>query len=243
MDARAMDPHGSALRAFFEGDATAELVLVRDDGLASPIPAGYFFREPSAFSKIERAAIDRCRGHVLDVGAGTGLHSLALQALGRRVTAIDVSPQCVAIMVARGVGTAECANVFDYRGGLFDTLLLMGHGVGMVETLAGLDRFLPRAGELLAVGGQVLLDSLDVRAATDPGNLAYLEANRAAGRYVGEIRLYGELRGVRGPAFGWLMVDPETLADHAARAGWQCEVVVAREAGDYLARLTRASDP
>jgi SAM-dependent methyltransferase len=238
MDPNAMEPHGAALRAYLEGDAGAELILRRDDGQEGRLPVGHFFRQPSAFTPIEEAAIARCRGHVLDVGAGTGLHSLVLQQQGFRVTAIDVSPQAVEVMARRGVRDVQVAHLFEYQGGPFDTVLLMGHGIGMVETLAGLDRFLAHARGLLSGEGQVLLDSLDVGVTTDPKNLAYQEANRRAGRYIGEVRLHFEYQGQKGPPCGWLHVDAETLQEHAARAGWKCEVILAAAGGDYLARLT-----
>jgi hypothetical protein len=117
---------------------------------------------------------------------------------------------------------------------------MLGHGIGMTETIVGLGRFLRHARGLLAPGGQLLLDSLDVRATQDPAHLAYHEALRRAGRYVGEIRMQFEFRGVAGPFCGWLQVDGETLAAQARTAGWTCEVVVQDARGDYLARLAPA---
>jgi SAM-dependent methyltransferase len=238
MGPKAMEPYGAAL-AYFAGNTGAVLIVHREDGQTTQLPVSYFFRPPSAFTPIEEAAIARCGGHVLDVGAGTGLHSLVLQQRGFRVTAIDVSPQAVEVMARRGVEDVHCADLFEYQGGPFDTVLMMGHGIGMVETLAGLDRFLARARGLLSEKGQVLLDSLDVRGTTDPKNLAYQDANRRAGRYIGEVRLHFEYQGQKGPPCGWLHVDRETLQEHAAKAGWECEVIRAAASGDYLARLTR----
>lgn len=239
MDPKAMDPFGTALLAYFEGDTAAELIIRRDDGQEIPLPVGHFFRDPSGFTPIENAAMDRCLGHVLDVGAGTGLHSLVLQQRGLPVTAIDISPHAVNIMKRRGLTDVQCADIFEFQGGRFDTLLMMGHGIGMVETIAGLDRFLAHAQELLSDDGQVLLDSLDVRNTDDPGNLAYHQANRQAGRYSGEIRLQSEFRGDKGLYCGWLQVDPETLKEHAKSAGWRCEVVLQEESGDHLTRLDK----
>jgi SAM-dependent methyltransferase len=238
MDPKAIDPHGAALLAYLKGDAGAELILRRDDGREGRLPVSHFFRQPSAFTPLEQAALEHCLGHVLDVGAGTGLHSLVLQERGFRVTAIDVSSGAVEIMAQRGVLDVQCADFFEYRGGPFSTILMLGHGIGMVETLAGLDRFLAHAHGLLAEGGQVLLDSLDVRNTDDPKNLAYHEANRRAGRYIGEIRLQFEYKGRKGPYCGWLHVDAGTLTEHAARAGWTLEVMIEKDGGDYLARLT-----
>ena len=239
MDPKVMDPFGMALIAYFEGDLNAEMIIRRDDGREIPLPVAFFFRDPAEFTPLENAALAHCAGHVLDVGAGTGLHSLVLQQRGLTVTAIDISPHAVNIMRQRGLADVRCADVFEFHGGVFDTLLMMGHGIGMVETISGLDRFLAYAHRLLSKTGQVLLDSLDVRTTDDPGNLAYHEANRQAGRYLGEIRIQSEFRGEKGPFGGWLQVDAETLRAHAASAAWHAEVVQREESGDYLARLTK----
>jgi SAM-dependent methyltransferase len=239
MDPKAMYPFGLALLAYAEGNTRAELIIRRDDGQETPVPVSLFFREPAKFTPIDKAAIAHCTGHVLDVGAGSGLHSVVLRDKGLAVTAIDISPHAVEVMKRRGLPDVHCADVFNFQAGPFDTLLMLGHGIGMVENIAGLDRFLALAPDLLAERGQVLLHSLDVRLTDDPGNLAYHEANRKAGRYVGEIRLQSEFDGQKGPYCGWLHVDPETLTEHAEAAGWRCEVIHQEDCGDYLVRLTR----
>lgn len=233
-----MIPQGLAMRAYAEGDHSAQLLIRRDDGNEAWLPVAHAFRSPEEFSTIERAALDRCHGHVLDIGAGTGLHALALQTRGITVTAIDIDQHVTDVMRRRGVHDVHCADVFSFEGGPFDVMVMLGHGIGVVETLAGLDRFLARARTLAAPGGVLLVHSLDVRRSEAPEHVAYHDANRRAGRYVGEVRMQLEFAGQCGPMCGWLHVDGATLAQHAARAGWQCEIVVAEESGDYLASLT-----
>jgi SAM-dependent methyltransferase len=240
MDPNALIPHGLAMLGYFQGNSAAQLIVRRDDGVEHSVPVSHFFRPPAEFSPIELAALERCKGHVLDIGAGTGLHSVVMQSRGRMVTAIDLSPQAVEIMVKRGMRDVHCADVFRYRGGPFDTLLMLGHGIGLVEDLPGLKRFLARAHQLTRSDGQLLVDSLDVRQTDDPRNLAYHEANRRAGHYVGATRLQFEYEGQSGPYCGWLHVDPETLRQQAEQAGWECEIILEQESGDYLARLTRS---
>lgn len=236
-----MAPFGDALRAFAEGDTDAELFMHRDDGLSVSLPARHFFRPPSEFTRLETLALGRCAGRVLDCGAGAGPHSLVLQERGLSVTAIDLSREAVEVMTRRGVRDARHADVASFRGGPFDTVLLLGHTIGLVETVDGLDAFLHGLQALVADGGQVVLDSVDVRATDDPVNLAYHEVNRRTGRYVGEIRDALEFRGVKGPVHGWLQVDEETLAEHAARAGWSCEVLLTEPNGEALFRLSRGT--
>jgi hypothetical protein len=115
---------------------------------------------------------------------------------------------------------------------------MLGHGIGMTETLAGLDRFLIHARRLTAADGRLLVTSLDARWSDAPEHVAYREANRRAGRYVGEIRMQVEFAGEAGPYCGWLHVDPDTLAQHAAATGWTCAILYSEDSGDYLACLT-----
>ena len=242
MDPAAMIPFGVALAACAAGDQTSTLVLRRDDGHEGRLPMIHFFRGEEAFTGLELAALARCAGHVLDIGTAAGSHALALQRRGLRVTAIDICPQAVAIAASRGVSDARRADVMSFAGGPFDTLLMLGHGIGMVETMAGLGGFLTTAGSLLAPGGQLLLDSMDAAATADPVHLAYHQANRRAGRYHGEIRMQFEFRSRTGPYCAWLQVDAETLADEAAARGWRCDVISRGPNGDYLARLAKDSD-
>ena len=94
----------------------------------------------------------------MDVGAGTGLHSRVLQQKGLPITAIDINPHAVSIMRQQDLMDVHCTDIFEFQGGRFDTLLMMGHGIGVVETIAGLDRFLAYAHDLLSEDGQVTLD-------------------------------------------------------------------------------------
>lgn len=238
MDPDSMVPHGLALQAYFAGDDGAQILVRRDDGLEVFLPASVFFRSPDDFWPIETMALEHCRGHVLDIGAGSGVHSLFLESEGRSVTALDISPEAVGIMIERGLSDVRCADALDFEGGPFDTLLMLGHGIGITGDLPGLRRFLRRARRLIRENGQLLADSLDVRRTDDSKHLAYHEANREAGRYVGETRLQFQFGEHVGPYCGWLHVDPQTLKEEARRAGWECEVLLEEESGNYLARLT-----
>jgi len=122
MNPKAIKLHGVALLDYFNGDENATIIIRRDDGYESPLPVRLFFREPSEFIPTNKAAIENCRGHVLDVGAGTGLYSLALQQKGFTVTAIDINQQAVEIMIQRSVKDVQCADIFEYSEGQFDTI-------------------------------------------------------------------------------------------------------------------------
>ena len=240
MKVKAMTPHGLALKAYFEGQMTAEITVRRDDGFEATLAARHFFRTAAEFSSLETTTLGLCRGHILDIGAGSGIHSLALQSAGLTVTAIDISPEAVDIMIRRGVKDIQQADMLNYQGGPFETLLMLGHGIGITGDLEGLDKFLIHAHNLVTSDGQILLDSLDVSRSHDENNLSYHNANRLAKRYIGETRIQMEYLGIKGPYFGWLHVDSLTLSEHAGKAGWNCEVILEEESGEYLARLLQA---
>jgi SAM-dependent methyltransferase len=238
MNRNAMTPFGKALLAYFNGDRDAELIIHRDDGLETHIPANHFFRVSSQLSPLEKKAIENCKGHILDAGAGSGIHSLVLQQNGFQVTALDITPQAVDIMKKRNIKDVRQGDIFNFHGGPFNTILMLGHGIGMVETLAGLKRFLNHAQNLLSKKGQLLLDSLDVTKTDDPRNHAYLDANRKAGRYVGEIRIQFEFDNETGPYCSWLHIDPKALKNISTKSGWQCRLLCEEKMGDYLAKLS-----
>jgi len=234
MTARAWAPHGAALRDYQHGHVTAEVTVRGEDGAVERVPAAVFFRGPAEFSALEEAALDCCRGRVLDVGAGAGSHSLALQARGLPVVALDVAPEAVAVMRERGVQDTRCGDIFALRGERFDTLLMLMNGIGIAGTLAGLDRLLGELPRLLAVDGQVLLDSYDPRAPDMPTDLGCGWGDG----YIGEMRFQLEYAGACGPFYEWLFVDLPTLVHRTARAGFSCDGLWHEEEGHYLARLT-----
>jgi SAM-dependent methyltransferase len=238
MDLDPWKPHAAAMQAYHRGKHDAVLV-VYDDFERDEVPVSYFFRGPNQFPPLELLALELCRGRVLDVGAGSGCHSLALQSRGLEVTAIEILPSMVRILEERGVRDARVATWMDIQAEPFDTVFMMMNGLGLTETLAGLRGFLSEARRLVRRGGQVLADSTDVRVRLDPeaGRTGVLE--RADGRYVGELHFQIEYGGDKGEPFPQLYVDANTLIHHAREEDWSCEIVRdPDEYGHYLARLT-----
>ena len=227
MDLTAWKPHAEAMRSYHEGNEAA-VIVVYDDYGRDEVPVSYFFRSFDQFVPYEREALDLCRGRVLDVGAGSGGHSLELQARGLDVTAIEVLPELSKVLRERGVRQVRTATWMDLDAGTFDTVLMLMNGLGLTETLDGLDRFFRDASRLLRHGGQVVADSTDVRVRMDPDAGKTGAVRRPDGRYIGELHFQLEFEGRKGPPFSQLYVDPDTLGRHA-RAAKKTEEMVADE--------------
>ena len=226
------------MRAYHRGQRDA-VIVVYDDCERDEAPLSYFFREPDQFPPLEQKALECCRGRVLDVGAGSGCHSLALQALGFEVTAIEILPGLVEILRDRGVRDVRTATWMDLEAEPFDTVLMMMNGLGLAETLNGLRRFLREARRLVRPDGQVLADSTDVRVRMDPEAARTGVLERADGRYIGELHFQLEFLGRKGPTFGQLYVDADTLDRYTRSEGWSCDILrEPDEYGNYLARLS-----
>jgi len=186
---------------------------------------------------VDRVAVTLVRGRVLDVGAGVGAVSLALQEAGVSVTAVEVIPEAADIMEKRGVKEVVRGSVLDLPPDpTFDTLLLLMNGVALAGTLAGLSPLLDSLKGFLAPGGQVLLDSTDLLA-RDPEGIPGTTGEVGSS---GELQYQIEFEGEKGAPFPQLFLDSATLGTVANEEGWEMEVVWKGEGGEYLARLTRS---
>jgi len=229
------DPFDEAFLDFIAGKHDASLIIRTNKGEDEIMPVRYFFRSLEEMPEIEKTAMHHCYGKILDIGAGTGCHSLVLQAMGFDVTAVDIRPSFVEIMRKRGVHKAYVSDILDFNSGSYDTLLLLMNGIGFTGNLRGLRKFLVHARKLLAKGGQILLDSCD---------LMYLhEEQEGVFRidlhegYHGEIVYEIEYNGLKGVPFQWLFIDYLTLEEIASEEGYELELLSEGEQFSYLARL------
>ena len=238
---RALAPFGRALRDWAAGDQAAELVLHSSLGEHEPLPVALFFRGPGDFFVAERFALELCRGRVLDLGAGTGLHGRRLAERGHEVTALELVPEAARIVRGHGVATVRGDSLaLPFAEGVFDTVLMLMNGIGPVGTLRGLGAFLEGAARVLAPGGQLLVDSAEPL--VHPGAAAEADAwpPPTEEAYPGEAWIRLEYRGETGPPFRELYVDAATLVERAAAAGWDARIAFEDGSGGYLARLVPA---
>ena len=227
---------GSAIADFHATGKAARLRVFSPMFDEDEIPVTTLFRSYDAMPAIEQEALQQARGAILDVGAGSGCHSLALQQLGKQVTAIDISPMAVETMRQRGVHDVRQQDFFTLDGH-FDTILMLMNGIGIVGTLSRMQAFFMQVDHLLAPGGQLLCDSSDISYVFEDEE-GFIDLTGVEG-YYGELTYRMRYKDVTGDEFPWLFIDPETLHDCAVANGFACDIIARGDHYDYLARLTR----
>lgn len=227
---------GAAIADYHRHGIAGRLRVFATDFDEDEIPVETLFRAFDEMPPIEQRALQLSKGRILDVGAGAGCHSLALQDMGHSVTAIDISPLSVETMRERGVEEVREEDFWNIEE-QFDTILMLMNGIGIVGNLDSLTRFFCHVSKLLAPNGQLLMDSSDISYVfeDEEGIIEMPEGNQ----YYGEMTYQMQYKRVKGEPFPWLYVDPETLILKAKECGFACEVIAQGEHYDYLARITR----
>ncbi len=200
------------------------------------MPVKHLFRNLEEMPMLEQKALSLAKGKVLDVGAGAGCHALALQAQSIAVKAIDISPLSCEAMELRGVMNAECINLFDeHLETGFDTILLLMNGTGIAGKIENLPALFNRLKALLNKGGQILIDSSDIKYIYENEDGSFdINLNAA---YYGEVDYQMVYKDVKGDSFDWLYVDFPLLKSIAESCGLHGELIAEGEHYDYLARF------
>lgn len=230
------DPMGAAIRDYQNKGKASRLRVLSSMFDEDEMPVAHLFRTFNQMPRLEQKALSMAKGRVLDIGAGAGCHALALQERGLEVKAIDISPLSCEVMKERGVKNAECVNLFNPQlQGKYDTLLLLMNGTGIAGKLNRLSMLLNRLKELLAEGGQILIDSSDLKYIyeNEDGSMD-IDLNAP---YYGEVDYQMQYKNIKGEPFDWLYTDPMLLASISKQCGLNCEIVEEGENYDFLARL------
>ena len=127
------DPMGAAIAEFYTKGKAAKLRVLSSQFDEDEIPVEQLFRTVDEMPPLEQEALRLASGKILDCGAGSGWHALALQDMGKEVEAIDISPRSVEVMQKRGVKQAYCVNLFDENYlQKFDSILMLMNGSGII---------------------------------------------------------------------------------------------------------------
>ncbi len=229
------DLFGKALLDYQNGNYTEDLITSTNISDEDELPLPYLFRGYKEMPKLEQKALQLAKGKVLDVGCGSGNHSLYLQSKGIDVKAIDISKGAIEVTKLRGVLNSELKNVLDETN-TFDTILLLMNGTGVFQKLSEVSRYLKHLKSLLKPHGQILIDSSDIRYMYEDDDGGFWQDMNA--NYYGELDYFLSYKGEEEVPMKWLYLDFNTLLTACKAVGLQCELVIEGDHYDYLARLS-----
>ena len=227
---------GLAIHDFHKTGKAKKLIVHSSMFDDDEIPVSTLFRKFKDMPKLEQIALEKAEGRILDVGAGSGCHCIALAEMGKQCTAIDISELSVEVMKEKGVD-ARCIDLFDESFvGQYDTILMLMNGTGIIGRLENMQKFFMRMKHLLAPGGRILIDSSDLRYLfeEEDGSLMI----NLADEYYGLVDFQMEYNKVLGESFDWLYVDFDTFSHYAEENGFKAEMIAEGEHYDYLAALS-----
>jgi SAM-dependent methyltransferase len=219
-------------------------IIERDDGLVNGAPAAHYLAPPQEWQPYDRRAVERVRGETLDIGVGGGRIALLLQERGVPVTGLDVSAGALAVCRRRGVGDLVHGTVEQHvaDGRRYDTMLLLGNNLGLIEGRERAPAFLAALAALARPGAQVIAHGTDPYGTTDPLHTGYHERNRRLGRLGGQLRLRLRYRELGTPWFDYLVCSVAELAELVRGTPWRLADVDDADAPYYLATLRLADE-
>ena len=236
------DAFGQALLAQLDGGATV-IVYERDDGLVEADSYNYF-KTLDEWDERDRWCLRQAGGRVLDLGAGGGRASLALQDRGQEVVAMDVSPGIIEVCRRRGVHQTFLGDVralASQSAEKFDSFLGLGNNIGLLGNPALAAEMFEAFTALANPGVKIIGTCADPATETaPPRHLTYHERNRRAGRMPGQVRLRTRFENITTEWWDLLLMSPEDLDKLAKASGW--EVVETYLGQFYGAVLRRTED-
>jgi len=230
------DPIGQAILDYAKTKKPFDIIVSSDLCDDDIIPIEVLFRSEKDMPELELEALSLCKGKVLDIGAGAGVHSLVLQDYGLEVSPIDLSAGAVTYMKTLGLNAKQLDFYSLNTKQKYNTILSLMNGFGLAQRLSKLPAFLKHAYELLEPGGCLIADSTDVKYLyEDEDGAVWLDLNA---EYYGNFKFQMHYKKISGPTFEWLYVDYDTLHQQATEIGFKCRRACTYE-DHYLAVLQK----
>lgn len=215
-----IDPLGTAVQDFLFSNNDSVIEIESNLTENEEIPVYYLFRSIDQMPAKEQHALSMAKGRILDVGAGSGAHALALQNLNKKVVAIDISEKCCQAMKQQGVQHVLHQDFFTYTDAdKFDTILFLMNGFGIAGKLDNLENFLQQCKSLLKPGGIVIGESADILYLfEEEDGSVNIDLNS---NYYGEMEYRMTYKKQEGNWFPWLYVSSDILSDVAEKVGFK----------------------
>ena len=212
-------------------------VIERDDGLINGALADHYLSEPADWRAFDHRGVALCRGRVLDIGVGAGRIAVELQRRGVAVTGLDTSAGAIEVSRKRGLRDTVLNTVdeFSRASVRYDTFLLLGNNLGLIEGPERAPGFLAALARLANPGALIVAQGTDPYGTTDPVHVAYHRGNRDRGRLGGQLRLRLRYRDIASGWFDYLNCSVAELESLVAGTSWRLKSIDDRDHPYYLA--------
>jgi len=212
-------------------------VIERDDGLINGALADHYLDEPAEWQPHDHRALRLCRGHVLDIGVGAGRTAIEIQRRGMAVTGLDTSRGAIEVARRRGLRDTVLNTIDAYAvaGARYDTFLLLGNNLGLLESRQRAPIFLDALARLANPGARIIAQGTDPYGTTDPVHVSYHRRNRERGRLGGQLRLRLRYRMLATEWFDYLNCSIEELSALLTGTRWRLKSIDDEDRPYYLA--------
>lgn len=227
------DPIGQAILDYAKTGRSEDIIVKSDLCDDDVIPSAYLFRSYDEMPRIEKVALSKCKGKIIDIGAGAGPHASYLIKKGHSVKCIDISPGSIEYLASLGID-AERTNLIGVDEKKYDTILMLMNGIGISGTLSNLESTLIATKAILNKNGKIICDSCDIKYLyEDEEGGMWVDLNT---EYYGNFKFQMHYGKHTSEWFNWLYVDYDNLTTIAEKAGFSITKLAEQE-NQYLVEL------
>jgi SAM-dependent methyltransferase len=239
------DAYGKQMMAQYVGQTPTVEIIERDDNyIDTGSNFGAYFTEYSEWSDLEKQAIEKARGKILDIGCGAGRHSLYLQSKGFDVVGIDNSPGAIKVCKLRGLKRAivrPIQEIDKFKTGAFDTILMFGNNFGLFGDAENARIILKKMSRITAPDAQIIAATLNPYITENKAHLEYLRFNKRRGRLAGQIKMRIRYGKTVGEWFDYLFVSPDEMRKILEKTDWRIKEILHSERANYFAVIEKMS--
>ena len=158
-------------------------------------------------------------------------------AYASRIISPNTSPGAIEVARKRGLRDTVRTTVDAYAASTarYDTFLLLGNNLGLLEGPARAPVFLDALAALANPGARIIAHGTDPYGTTDPVHVAYHRRNRDRGRLGGQLRLRLRYRLLATEWFDYLVCSPGELASLLSGTRWRLTSIDDADRPYYLA--------
>lgn len=222
------DPIGQAIWDYHEKANPQDIVVKCDIMIDDVLPIDYLFRTYEDFPEIEKKAMARCEGRILDIGTAAGPHARYLVEKGFDVTTIDFSEGAHRYLKSTLPEAKHIlGNIYDHSEERYDTLLLLMNGIGIAKEYDEVVPFLEHLASLLNKNGRILCESTDVLDIfEDESGGFWFDLNA---QYYGEFNFNMTYKDHESGWFKWVYLDRSSFKSLAKKAGFKVTFIYDNE--------------